>query len=458
VRIIFTKVIVSVVFILLFAGWGAVGHKIINTNITVCFPSSMDFPLSTWNSFLIAHASDPDNRKGSDPTESPRHFIDIDAYPEFVANGYINQSYNANVTLHTSAWVIAQGTLPWAIVLWEDSLKRAFQQGNWSLAMQLSADLGHYVGDGHQPLHCTQNYDGALTGQSGVHSRYETKLVEAYQTSIVYTNDKASYVSNISNYVFNFIYLTNKYVDSVLSGDKVATAYAGKNSGTTYLAKYWEICGNQTILLMKTASKSTADLIYTAWVDAGSPDPNAVQLTLTAFLEGYTNTLGTAMNYAPSAVTVELHGANSPYALIESKTGSLSTAGIGTFNFTTAVNGTPYYIVVKTWNTIETWSKTAQSFTSGSLSYDFTSAQTQAYGNNLTQIGTKWCIYSGDINQDGYINLSDYNLINNDSYNLVHGAVVTDLTGDLYTNLTDDNIVNNNSYIVILKHTPILGN
>jgi hypothetical protein len=281
VKSIFTKAAVSAVFILLFAGWGSVGHKIINTNITVCFPSSMNFP-DTWGPFLIAHASDPDNRKGSDPTESPRHFIDIDAYPEFVANGYIDQSYNANVTLHTSSWVINQGTLPWAIVLWEDSLKRAFQQGNWSMAMQLSADLGHYVGDGHQPLHCTENYDGGMTNQSGVHSRYETSLVKQFQNLIVYTNDSASYVSNISNYVFDFIYLSNRDVDTVLYGDSVAHAVAGSTSGTVYLQKFWDICGSQIIQLMKNASKSTADLIYTAWIDAGSPNPNGsnpVELT-----------------------------------------------------------------------------------------------------------------------------------------------------------------------------------
>jgi hypothetical protein len=284
VKRIFTKAAVSVVFILLFAGWGAVGHKIINSNITVCFPSSMNFP-STWSPFLIAHASDPDNRKGSDPTESPRHFIDIDAYPEFVANGYIDQSYNANVTLHGSSWIINQGTLPWAIVLWEDSLKRAFQQGNWSLAMQLSADLGHYVGDGHQPLHCTENYDGYMTNQSGVHSRYETTLVKQFQNLIVYTNDSASYVSNISNYVFDFIYLSNRDVDTVLYGDSVAHAVAGSTSGTVYLQKFWDICGSQIIQLMKNASKSTADLIYTAWIDAGSPDPNGSNpVELTSFM------------------------------------------------------------------------------------------------------------------------------------------------------------------------------
>jgi hypothetical protein len=136
--------------------------------------------------------------------------------------------------------------------------------------MMLAADVGHYVGDGHQPLHCTANYDGAQTNQSGVHSRYESDLVGQYQSSIVYSPSTATYVSDVSNYVFNFIYLSNKYVDSTLYGDRVATAL-DPAQGTTYLQKYWELCGNQIILMMKTASRATADLIYTAWVDAGSP-------------------------------------------------------------------------------------------------------------------------------------------------------------------------------------------
>jgi len=244
----------------------------------------MNFP-GYWNDTLRLHASDADYRKyGShgfsiDPTEDPKHFIDIDAYPEFMINGYISQSYDTNVITHGSYYVIDQGTLPWAIQWTVDSLRVAFQQRNWNKAMLISADLGHYVADGHQPLHITENYNGGMTNQSGIHSRYETKLVEQFQNSIVYTNDSASYVGNISNYVFDFIYVGNKYVDSVLYGDSVAHAVSGTTSGPVYLQKYWDICGNQTILLMKNASKSIADIIYTAWIDAGSPDPNVTSVS-----------------------------------------------------------------------------------------------------------------------------------------------------------------------------------
>jgi hypothetical protein len=194
--------------------------------------------------------------------------------------------------------------------------------------------------------------------------------------------------------------------------------------------------------------------VGTTWA---SVTPSPKTLTLTAFLEGYTKSDGTVMLHAPTGVTVELHNATTPYALVESQTGSLSTAGVGTFTFTTALDATPYYIVVKTWNTVETWSNTTQSFTAGALSYSFTSGAAQAYQSNMLQIGSKWCIFSGDVTQDGFVNLADYNAVNNDSYNLVSGHVVTDLTGDLYTNLADYNIVNNNSYNLVKARTPLLN-
>ena len=278
---IFTTTISGILLLLLFGGWGATGHKIINTNVYALLPSSMSFP-TTWNTFLIAHASDADNRKSSDATEAPRHFIDIDYYPEFVANGAILQDYNAFVALHTSATVIAQGIVPWAIITWEDSLRRLFIAKNWTGAMQVAADLGHYCGDGHQPFHLTDMYDTDLMGKSGIHSRYETTLVGQYQTSIVYTNDTASYVSNVSNYVFNFIYADYKYLRNAQYGDSIAQVTAGSTSGTTYLTTYWGIAGADIITLMKNASKAVADLMYTAWIDAGSPS-QALPVELVSF-------------------------------------------------------------------------------------------------------------------------------------------------------------------------------
>ena len=183
--------------------------------------------------------------------------------------------------------------------------------------------------------------------------------------------------------------------------------------------------------------------------------PNTQTLNLTAFIEGYSSG-GATMSVAPSGVKVVLHNSYAPYAAVDSVTTSLDVNGHGSFNFTNAVGGTSYYIAVKTWNTAETWSAAAVNFTPNAT-YDFTSLATQAYASNMVLKGTKWCIFSGDVNQDGFINLGDVNIVNNDSYNHVTGSAVTDLNGDLFSNLGDVNIVNNNSYNHINARTPLLN-
>ena len=102
-------------------------------------------------------------------------------------------------------------------------------------------------------------------------------------------------------------------------------------------------------------------------------------------------------------VTVLLKNTSAPYTTIDQEKVKLNTSGNGFVKFRQAVNGTNYYLVVQHRNRIETWSKLGQQFTNSEMIYNFTSSSYQAFGDNLKQKGTKWCIYSGDVNQDGVI-------------------------------------------------------
>jgi hypothetical protein len=179
-------------------------------------------------------------------------------------------------------------------------------------------------------------------------------------------------------------------------------------------------------------------------------------LTLKAFFQGLSNVGGTAMENGsyPISVTVELHNSTSPYALVESKTAVLSNVGVGSFAFTTAANGTPYYVVVKSINSVATWSGSAVSFTAGALSYDFTSAQAQAYGSNMIQVGAAWCIFSGDVNQDGSVDGLDLGAIDNDNNAFASGVQATDLNGDGTTDGLDLGIVDNNNNAFVSAVVP----
>jgi hypothetical protein len=231
----------------------------------------MSFLKASWTIILADHGSDADKRKSWDPNEDPKHYIDIDDYPEFLLNGKISQTYDSVCALHGESFVIDKGTLPWATLVAYDSLKCCFERMDWSKAGLFAADLGHYVADGHQPLHITRNYNGQYTNQTGIHSRYETKMIGNYLTQIIYTDDSATQIHDVSGYIFSYIYNNYEYVDSLLLADSLAHALTGSTSSDQYYSNLWASAQGFTIDLFKVASYSLAGLIYTAWIEAGSP-------------------------------------------------------------------------------------------------------------------------------------------------------------------------------------------
>lgn len=167
-------------------------------------------------------------------------------------------------------------------------------------------------------------------------------------------------------------------------------------------------------------------------------------LNLTVLIEG----LFDGSNMISDTITVELHDATSPSILIDTKIGILDAEGKGSFIFNNAVNGSSYFIVVKHKNALETWSGTPQAFISSTLSYNFTNNETQAYGNNMILKNGRYCLYSGDVNQDGGIDLSDLIATSNDNLDGTPGYysnLETDINEDGGVDLTDLIYVSNNN-------------
>jgi Secretion system C-terminal sorting domain len=255
---------------MLFIGWGNVGHRIINTKTILSVTPAMSF-WGSWSDSLTAHGSDADYRKSSDPDEAPKHYIDIDNYPEFISNGYITQNFDSLVLQHGISFVVDQGILPWALLATFDSLETAFQNNQFHKAMLFAADLGHYLGDMCMPLHLTRNYNGQYTDQTGVHSRFESNMINTYSSQIVYSGDNLIYIDNVSDFVFDLLYNNYPFIDSLLKADSLAKAFAGNTTSTAYYSKMWELSKSFTTGLFKEASHKLTCLIYTAWLNAGSP-------------------------------------------------------------------------------------------------------------------------------------------------------------------------------------------
>lgn len=184
-----------------------------------------------------------------------------------------------------------------------------------------------------------------------------------------------------------------------------------------------------------------------------------VTLNLKLFIQGFYRGSGTMVSIVSpgltDTVTVQLAAAVSPYSILYTKTGPVSISGTGSFVFPSAPVGASYYIVLKHRNGLETWSASPVLFASASVSYDFTTALSMAYGSNQKDLADgNFAIWNGDVNQDGSISSTDYNLIESSSQGFLFGYVTNDLTGDNLVESADYSLIENNSQLFIIVSRP----
>ena len=182
---------------------------------------------------------------------------------------------------------------------------------------------------------------------------------------------------------------------------------------------------------------------------------SAAVSSITLATEGLYNT-GTLKLNMRDTVTVYLRNTASPFAKIDSSKAVIdSVTHVASCIFSNAASGT-YYLHVKHRNGLETWSKSGgENYVRGNaFSYDFTTSAAQSYGSNLILKGSEYCIYSGDINQDGVIDATDVAAVDNDAFSFAVGYILTDLNGDGLADGSDFLIADNNATSLISKSTP----
>lgn len=263
-------------------GWGWGSHRYINEHALDYLPQEMSF-FQTQRNFIREHSVDPDqsnNRPGY------WHYIDIDYYPEFF-DGTLPTAFEDVVALYDYNTVIDQGTVPWAIMIEMDSMSNLMAAGEWEMAWQAVADLGHYVADSHQPVHLTLNYNGQMTGNYGIHSRYETTLINPHLDELPLPEEAADYWESPLDSVFGYIGELYPYVDLIMEADDVASA-ADPNYNSTYYSMMWNALGEITTDAVHRSIIDLANIWYTAWIDAGSPYPPGLEAQAEHIPMGFT--------------------------------------------------------------------------------------------------------------------------------------------------------------------------
>ncbi len=264
-------------------GWGGTGHQIINGNFERFLPLPLQ-SLSASSSYYVQHASDADSRKRRDPNEFSKHFMDIDYYPEF-ASRTLTHNNDSLCAEYGSSTVLDKGILPWTIASTYGALVQYMANHDWSRADSVIADLGHYIGDAFQPLHCTTNYNGQMTGQSDIHFRFESDLLEAYQGSISMSSANVGKIdTNALEFAFRVIGESNAHVAAILDADIYAKSIDSQY-GSAYYSAMWAKLDTLMNEELQGASEALASLVYSAWLEAGSPSlTSGIQVLMPAVI------------------------------------------------------------------------------------------------------------------------------------------------------------------------------
>lgn len=184
---------------------------------------------------------------------------------------------------------VEHGVLPYNLIRMQYALRDAMIEKNLQKILRASADIGHYIGDAHVPLHTTSNYNGQKTNQLGIHAFWETRLPELFaDEDYDYFVGQATYISNIEDHYWSIVEKSHSLVEEVLTIEKQLSlsfpedqqdcfvergaGYLQKMPCEAYATLYHEALNGQVESRLREAIKSVGDAWYTAWVDAGEPD------------------------------------------------------------------------------------------------------------------------------------------------------------------------------------------
>ncbi len=295
--------------------------------------------------------------------------------------------------------------------------------------------------------------NSSLIGYSG-NSIY-TNSASASSVEYFFSVPKSAYYEV---YVFNVIssnrHLNAEYqINDISSSDTIYISQTLSNNSRWFKMGDYYLTEGQRLVIRLTNNNLPADRLLSAdavFISLNrrlSPTDLKTVVSVSLIPEGIYNPTANKL-FKKDTIIVELKNINPPYSTIDS-----SASVINSLNFTAQfnfkhLNTGRYYFVIKHRNSIETWSRLGGEFLikGGAFNYNFTLDSAQGFGNNLKLVGDKWCIFSGDVNQDNIINLLDLNLIAENSKIYLSENLNTDLNSDGITDIEDLVLCDNNVF------------
>jgi hypothetical protein len=257
--------------------WGTAAHRYIMRRAIDLLPPPIKPFFDHFRDELVLRVTDPDLWRNVGWEDDPNHFLDL-GVPEFGPYPFaaLPREYGAAIEKFGTATLKRDGTLPWRAQEEAGNLRRAmegFTRNSTYAATDtvlFAAVAAHYLQDATQPLHATNNYDGQMSGQSGVHARFESTLFERVQASLVVTPAAPAPMPSARDAAFEALLASYQLVPTLLDADKAAIA--GRDAyDDAYYEKLFSATRGMIERQIGAAITATASLIEGAWEQAGRP-------------------------------------------------------------------------------------------------------------------------------------------------------------------------------------------
>lgn len=263
-------------------GWGVDAHRYITRRALDNLPPELRPFFASHREFIAEHSVDPDmwravGLRGELGEEDPNHFLDIDGLDDVRPFANVPRDWKAYLDKYGVDRANRMGRLPWRaeeiyrllVARFRDLAKPTpgYAADN---ARYLTAVLAHYIEDAHVPFHAVVNYDGQLTGQRGIHSRFETEAVMRSLKTLKLTPVTIRPVTNIREFVFDTLIEGETLVAAVLDADRKATA-GREFYDDGYFIPFTNNVRPVIEKRVSEAASGVASVIVSAWIEAGKP-------------------------------------------------------------------------------------------------------------------------------------------------------------------------------------------
>src|SRR5688572_5486977 len=256
--------------------WGFEAHKFIVSRAIDILPAPLKPFFEANRAFIVERSIDPDLWRNAGFTEEPpNHFLDFDAYGRYPFKD-LQRNYDDALKKYGIDKLRQTGLVPWRTHEIAGRLIRGFEalHKNGQYARSdirfFSAIIGHYVADAHVPLHAVLNYNGQLTGQTGLHNRWEDELFIRYQKQLAIKPGPLRPIANERDFIFETLLDSSQLADDVLAADKKAIG-----NRDVYDDEYFATLLAETRPILEKrlndAITAVASMITSAWEQAGKP-------------------------------------------------------------------------------------------------------------------------------------------------------------------------------------------